>query len=175
MLQYEFENCIGHWICTTSHAMRRAMEARLVQKGMTLRQWEVLARLACEGNLSQTEMADRLGIEPPTLAGVLRRMERDGWLERSCCSNDRRKNNIRPTKQAEAVWNELTEICQQIREQAAAGLTEDDLVRLKATCEQIRRNLSDLDAVDAASHSDDGGREITAPDASPTPTLAAPS
>jgi MarR family transcriptional regulator for hemolysin len=146
LLQHDFENSVGHWICTTSHALRRTLEARLVQEGMTLRQWEVLAWLACEGDLSQTEMADRLGIEPPTLAGVLHRMERDGWLERTSCCDDRRKNRIHPTERAEGVWNGLMEICHQIRQQATAGLSADDLARLKATCEKIRQNLSDIGA-----------------------------
>ena len=98
MLEFDFENSVGYWICTTSHALRRALEAELSQVDLTLRQWEVLACLACEEGLSQAEMADRLGIEPPTLAGVVRRMERDGWLERRSCCNDRRKNRIHSTR-----------------------------------------------------------------------------
>ncbi|MGD9855402.1 MAG: MarR family winged helix-turn-helix transcriptional regulator [Planctomycetaceae bacterium] len=122
--------------------MRRALQSELLQVGMTLRQWEVLACLACEQGLSQTEMADYLGIEPPTLAGVLRRMERDGWLERQACCDDRRRNRITPTEKAEAVWKQSTEVCHHIREQATAGLSESQIESLKSTCQQIRLNLA---------------------------------
>ena len=37
-----------------------------------------LARL--EGELSQTELAAKMMVEPPTLVGILDRMERDGWI-----------------------------------------------------------------------------------------------
>jgi len=122
--------------------MRRALQSELSQIGMTLRQWEVLACLACEQGFSQAEMADYLGIEPPTLAGVLRRMERDGWLARETCCDDRRRNRITPTAKAEAVWKQSGEMCHQIRQQATAGLSEPQLEALKATCQQIRLNLA---------------------------------
>ena len=142
MLELDFENSVGYWICTTSHALRRALEAELSQVDLTLRQWEVLACLACEDGLSQAEMADRLGIEAPTLAGVLTRMERDGWLERRSCCNDRRKNRIHSTERAESIWKRTTEICEGIRTQAVAGLDEPTLACLKSACETIRRNLA---------------------------------
>ena len=142
LLEFDFENSIGYAICTTSHAMRRALQSELSQVGMTLRQWEVLACLACEEGFSQSEMADYLGIEPPTLAGVLRRMERDGWLAREACCDDRRRNRITPTAKAEAIWKQSTEMCHQIRQQATAGLSESQLESLKSTCQRIRLNLA---------------------------------
>jgi MarR family transcriptional regulator for hemolysin len=143
LLEYDFENSIGYAICTTSHAMRRAFAAELSQIGMTLRQWEVLACLACEEGFSQTEMADYLGIEPPTLAGVLRRMERDGWLARQACLDDRRRNRITPTPKAAAVWKQSMELCQRIREQATAGLSDAEVATLKSICQRIRLNLAE--------------------------------
>lgn len=147
MLEFDFEESVGYWICTTSHALRKALESKLLEVGITLRQWEVLACLACEEGLTQAEMADRLGIEPPTLAGVVGRMERDGWLERVACQEDRRKNRVYPTPQAENVWKQTTEICHGIRQQATAGLDASMLECLKVGCEQIRANL------EAAGHS----------------------
>jgi MarR family transcriptional regulator for hemolysin len=149
LLEYDFENSIGYAICTTSHAMRRALAGELSQIGMTLRQWEVLACLACEEGFSQAEMADYLGIEPPTLAGVLRRMERDGWLDREACLDDRRRNRIIPTPKAVAVWKQAMELCQRIREQATAGLSDDEVATLKAICQRIRLNLADAGHPDA--------------------------
>lgn len=141
MLEFDFENSIGYAICTTSHAMRRALQSELLKMGITIRQWEVLACLACEESFSQAEMAEYLGIEPPTLAGVLRRMERDGWLERHSCCDDRRRNRITPTSKAEAVWKQCVEACHRIRQQATDGLSDEQIESLKSTCQQIRMNL----------------------------------
>lgn len=143
MLQYEFEESLGYWICSTSHAFRRALNAELEKEGITFRQWEVLAWLAFEGGLSQVELAERLGIEAPTLVGILDRMERDGWLDRHCCPNDRRRKRIRATEKAEAVWAKMVDCARRVRSTARAGLSEEELDLLKSICERIRSNLED--------------------------------
>ena len=145
MLDYDFEDSVGYWICMTSHALRRALDAELAREKITLRQFEVLASLALNGEMSQTELAERLGIEAPTLAGILSRMERDGWLERNSCPDDRRKKRIRVTEQAEAVWSRMADCCRRVREQAIQGLSDEDLARLRDTCERMRSNLGAMD------------------------------
>jgi MarR family transcriptional regulator for hemolysin len=142
VLEYEWESSIGYWVCTTSHALRRALTIQLAQEGMTFRQWEVLAWLSANGDLSQAEMAECMQIEPHTLAGVLRRMERDGWLERRCCEHDRRKNSIVPTEKAEDVWLRAAECCHAVRARAIVGLSEAELQQFRLTCEKVRANLA---------------------------------
>jgi MarR family transcriptional regulator for hemolysin len=83
-----------------------------------------------------------LGIEAPTLAGIVTRMERDGWLERKACSNDRRKNRLFATDQADAVWNRAVQECNIMRDQMIAGLSNAELKQFKRTCERIRENLA---------------------------------
>jgi DNA-binding MarR family transcriptional regulator len=141
VLEYDWDSSIGTWVCLTSQALRRAFSARLAQVGITLRQWEVLAWLSSHGASSQAEIAEGLGIEAPTLAGIVTRMERDGWLERKACSNDRRKNRLFATVQADAVWNRAVQECNVMRDQMTVGLSESDLKHFKRTCERIRENL----------------------------------
>ena len=119
----------------------RFLDAELAREKITLRQWEVLASIVIHGELSQAELAERLGIEAPTLAGILSRMERDGWLERTSCPEDRRKKRLRVTSQAEAVWSRMVECCRRVRQQATEGLSTDELNQLRDTCERIRANL----------------------------------
>src|SRR4051794_20415990 len=121
MLQYDFEKSVGCWVAMTSHAMRRELATQLAKEGITLRQWEVLAWTALEGEISQAELAERLGIEAPTLVGILDRMERDGWLDRYPCSQDRRKKRIRATEKAETLWNRMVDCAHRVRAQATQG------------------------------------------------------
>lgn len=121
--------------------MRRALNAELVHENITFRQWEVLAWLSYCNDQSQVEMAEKLGVEAPTLAGIISRMERDGWLERNCCPDDRRKKRIKPTARAEAVWTRTVECCKRVRSQATEGISADELATFKRLCSQIRENL----------------------------------
>ena len=141
MLDYDFEESVGYWVCTTAHALRRALDVKLAKEGITFRQWEVLAWLAVQGDQSQGELADRIGIEAPTLVGILDRMERDGWLDRYPCSQDRRKKRIRVTDKAQSVWDRMVECARQVREQAIEGTSAEELALFKNLCGRIRGNL----------------------------------
>ncbi|MCA8993710.1 MAG: MarR family transcriptional regulator [Planctomycetaceae bacterium] len=144
MLEYDWENSVGYWICMTSHEMRKALGMQLNQEGITLRQWEVLACLSSQGCGSQSELAEHLSIEPNTLAGVLSRMQKAGLLERKNCSEDRRRKRIHPTEKAEAVWKRVTAICHTMRAQAIAGLTSEEVALLKKLCGHIRQNVAQV-------------------------------
>ena len=141
MLHYDFENSIGYWVCITSHAIRRALNAELTREGISFRQWEVLAWIALEGELSQARLADRLGIEAPTLVGILDRMERDGWLDRVPCPNDRRKKRIRASDKAEQAWSRMVECAHAVRARALQGISPEEVAMFKGLCTRIRENL----------------------------------
>lgn len=145
MLAYDFDESVGCWIALTSHALRRSLDVELAQEKITFRQWEVLAWLSMCPAQTQVELAENLGIEAPTLVGVLNRMERDGWLERHGCPDDRRKKRIRTTEKAEAVWNRTVECCKLVRSRATSGISDEDLIVLKRVCATIRQNLGGVE------------------------------
>ncbi|MCE9546552.1 MAG: MarR family transcriptional regulator [Planctomycetia bacterium] len=142
MLQYDFENSLGYWVIATAHALGRALNEELAAQGITLRQWEVLAVLSLHGEQSQTELADRMKIEAPTLVGVLDRMERDGWIQRVSDSSDRRRKLIHPTERVEPVWNKMVECALRVRTRATKGLSGPELEVVRGLLERVRDNLS---------------------------------
>ena len=142
MLSYDFEQSLGYWVCSTAHALRKSLDAKLSQDGITFRQWEVLALISMHGEQTQRELGERMGIEAPTLAGILDRMERDGVVEPVPCPDERRCKRIRATDRAEALWERGVQCAHETREQAAMGLTDDELAQFKELCGKIRRNLS---------------------------------
>jgi DNA-binding MarR family transcriptional regulator len=140
VLEFDFQNSIGLWICSAAHAVRRAMDRELREQGVTFRQWEVLACLALKID-TQAKLADRLGIEAATLVGVLTRMEEGGWLVREGCEVDRRVKRIRPTPQAEQLWATMTDCAMRVRAQLSEGLSPDELTQLKQLCNRVQQNL----------------------------------
>lgn len=157
MLEYDFHNSIGYWLCMTSHAYERAIHERLARQGITHRQCQVLAWLALEGEQSQVELAQRMNIEPPTLVRVLDRMERDGLVARVADPDDRRRKMIRPLPKAKPLWKKMVGTFQEVRTEVAADLTERQIATLKSLLDKIQANL-------AASHGDepagDGRRDV---------------
>ena len=72
---------LGFLLHETSRAWRTKLDQRLKPLGLSMGKWTTLAHLARGGDkLTQAEGAVRVGVEEPTLAGILNRLEDDGWI-----------------------------------------------------------------------------------------------
>lgn len=141
MLEYDFEKSVAYWVVMTAHAFERALNEELAPLGITYRQWQVLGWLAFSGELSQIELAERMRIEPPTLVGILDRMERAEWIRRRSCPSDRRRKLISPAPNAEPVWSKVVACAKRLRAEAVVGIEPGELEKLKTVLETIRTNL----------------------------------
>lgn len=141
MLDFDIEASVGYWIFATAHEYACAMNQELQAHGITYRQWEVLAWLWYAKELSQTELAARMGIEAPTLVGVLDRMERDGWIQRTPSETDRRKKIIRATERVDAVWQQMLQCGMRVRAKATQGISEAELKQMRQTLAKMRANF----------------------------------
>ncbi len=150
MLKYDFDESVGYWIFTAWRAYERAVNAELAPHGLKFRQSQVLGWLALEGDLTQGELAERMGVEPPTLVPQLDRMEREGWIRRVHCASDRRKKIIRPRPEAVPVWSKVVACAKRVRCHATAGLSEEEVAALRNLLAVVRDNL-DVETAAAAS------------------------
>lgn len=146
MLEHDFQSSVGYWLCTSAHAMQRALNEELAPLGITFRQWQVLAWLAIEGGLAQNELAERMQIEPATLVTVLDRMEQPDWIRRSPCPGDRRKKLVRATTKAEPIWNASKSCAQRVREQAVKDFSPQEREQLLSLLRRLQANMSELSA-----------------------------
>lgn len=150
-MHYDFEQSVGFWLTLTTQTYHRAICDELAPHGITYRQSMVLGWLALEGELSQTELANKMMIEPPTLVGILDRMERDGWIARHDCPADRRKKIIRADPAAEPVWEKIVNCAVRIRRRATEGLSERQLATLRKLLNRIQSNLQQTGSVRSTS------------------------
>lgn len=141
MLRYDFEDSLGYWVFSVAHLMTRAMNDELGKLGITYRQWEVLCWLSYMGEITQSELADHMRIEAPTLVGVIDRMERDGWIVRETDPTDRRKKIIRATEKVEPMWEQMVDCAKDVRAKALRDVAPEDVKKTKEILTMIRGNL----------------------------------
>ena len=84
-----------------SHLLHRAQQSAvnlsssaLAEQVLTLRQFAVLAALASEEGQSQSRLVDKTGIDRSTLADMVGRMERAGYIKRTDSKEDRRAKTV---------------------------------------------------------------------------------
>lgn len=152
VLHYDFQDSLSYLLCMASTAMQQAINAELAAHGITFRQLQVLSWLAHDGEaLTQGELATRMNIEPPTLVGILDRMEQHGWITREGCPDDRRKKIVRPAPAAEEIWETMVESMRHVRETAASRLTAEQTESLKDLLRIVHSTLIDFNPENAAS------------------------
>jgi MarR family transcriptional regulator for hemolysin len=142
VLEYDFENSVGYWLLLAQQAYARQFNARLAPHGITYRQMQVLGWLAIEGQMTQADLAARMVVEPPSLVGVLDRMEQSGWIARQACPEDRRKKWIVPKPAAQQAWKKIVSCGKDLREQATKGLTKAETVKLRKMLAVVHENVA---------------------------------
>ncbi len=142
MIKYDFEDSVSYWIGLTSSFLEVALNKELSDSGITLRQVQVLASLALKGEITQTELAALLRVEPPTLVRILDRMERDSWIKRCPSPVDRRKKIIKVTEKVNDQWEHIVKCGERVQSQAMKGISHEELQNLKDTLATMCKNLT---------------------------------
>ena len=119
----------------------RNLEAQIFKKhNLTPTQFSVLETLYSKGELRIQDLIDSMLATSGNMTVVIKNMERDGWISRSCDPNDRRSFLIQRTdqgeKQIEAV---LPEHIANIRHMTAllSQNDQEELVRLLKTFKKL--------------------------------------
>src|SRR5262252_10513059 len=82
---------LGLLLHGTARAWRLKLDERLKPMGLSQAKWRTLLHLSIAPEaLTQAEIAERLGIEEPSLVTLLHRLENEGWITRKNSLHDRR-------------------------------------------------------------------------------------
>lgn len=121
-------NELGLVLFGTARAWRTKLDQRLRPLGLSQGKWRTLIHLSQGGNkLTQKEIAERMGIEGPTLAGLLDRLENDGWVERRDSSEDRRCKTVHLQRRSKAVLDKIFNTAHELRSELIEDIPQHDL------------------------------------------------
>ena len=115
--------------------------------GLSRAQCRVLGTLAMRGSeqpLSQTELAQRLGLSTMAVAGLCDRMAAAGWIRRQPSATDRRINEVHPEPRASEALDKALAIGDALNARAMAALTAPERAELLALLGKVRLGLIDL-------------------------------
>ena len=112
----------------TARAWRTKLDQRLRPLGLSQGKWRTLMHLSRSGDhLTQKEIADAMGIEEPTLAGLLNRLEADGWIKREESPNDRRCKIVHLQRRSQAVLDEIFSAAHELRDEVLKDVPRADI------------------------------------------------
>ena len=108
---------------------------------VTVDQWLVLKNLSENELLSQTELANLVFKDHPTLTRIIDILCKKGYVERIPHPQDRRSFQLHLTESGVAKVKELRPKILEIREKAWENLTESDFEEFKRILNTIYQNL----------------------------------
>lgn len=140
---------IGQLIHQTARVWRQRLDQRLQPMGLSQAKWRTLAHLA-EGHLTQCELADRLGIEEPTLARSLTSMESSGWIKRQTAAHDRRCKTVHLQRKSSSLLHRIEETARNLRHELVETVSPRDMQTCLRVLNEIQRQALESPGADGA-------------------------
>jgi MarR family transcriptional regulator for hemolysin len=112
----------------TARAWRLKLDERLKPMGLSQAKWRTLLHLSLAGDaLTQAEIAERLGIEEPSLVTLLHRLENEDWIIRRASPRDRRCKMVLLGRRAQNVISQISAEAEQLRGELLENISATDL------------------------------------------------
>lgn len=96
-----------------------------------------------EDGLTVGEIAERIGIETPTVVRTVQRMEAGGLVAKRRDPRDGRRSRIQLTATGRNVAPDVQAALRGVERRATRGLSADEREQLLALLSRVRANLSD--------------------------------
>jgi DNA-binding MarR family transcriptional regulator len=141
MFREDLTRNFGFLLNDVARLMRTAYDRRIRKLGLTRAQWWVLTHLYRSNGVSQTELAETLEIEKPTLGRLLDRLEAKGWVRREHDASDRRVWRVHLTDEVEPALRTMRAIAAELRRDALAGISAAERERFVDSLLAIKENL----------------------------------
>ena len=132
---------LGYLVNHAARLLERALAEEIVPHGAWPGMFPVLLALWEEDGRTQAELVRLVGVEQPTLANTLRRMERDGLVRRTPDPADRRAARIHLTDRGRALQEALTQGARRVNERALRGLDAAERAALLTGLRHVIDNL----------------------------------
>ena len=144
MFREDLARNFGFLLNDVARLLRTTYDRRVKSLGLTRSQWWVLTHLYRGDGVTQTELAETLEIEKPTLGRLLDRLEAKGWVRRAADARDRRAWRVYLTDEVEPAMRTLRTVAAELRRDALAGLPAAERERFVDALLSIKSNLARL-------------------------------
>lgn len=123
------------------HLSKYQAMKRMEDVGLKPSQAGVLFVLNCEGRLSQRELAEKIGITPPSMTVALRKLEDQGYIVKEPDKEDQRVIRILLSDKGKECIEELKGIMESMEELLFQGISPEEKMFFRRLILEMRKNL----------------------------------
>lgn len=129
-------------LAAVNRKLRALVDERARKMGLTWSRARLLMELAREDGPIQSDLADLLDIEQPTLVRLLDGLERNGMIERRAVEGDRRARRIFLTPMARAQAEDILNFLAALRADILQGIAPRELEMALDVLRRTSRNIA---------------------------------
>lgn len=139
------KDLFGFSFVTLARRWRRAIDKELLNSGLTDATWTPLIHLSrSDEPLTQSDLAQRIGLDTSSLVRLLDQLEAKGMVERRIDPKDRRARLLLLTPKGRAEVNSLSQHLAKIERELLAGFSDADVTKLLQSFDVIAENAQKI-------------------------------
>lgn len=121
----------------TTYKAEKLLEKYQLKRG----QAGILFILECKSGISQKELADLMGVKPPTITAALKKMEQLGYIVREQDSEDQRILRLRNTETGSACVGNIKAAMGEMEGIMYQDMSREEILLFRRFLMQIRDNI----------------------------------
>lgn len=134
---------IGFVLSQVSKAVARAFDDAMTEAGGSLSTWLVLRSLMPGGDRPQSDLAQAVGVQGPTLTHHLNALEAQGLITRTRDKADRRAHQVALTPEGRTRFLRLRQTAERFDARLRGDLSGQELDVLRGLLNRLRVNVAD--------------------------------
>ncbi|PWA07139.1 MarR family transcriptional regulator [Pueribacillus theae] len=138
MVDDEIRELLGK-ICSQT---RRNYSGLLRQFNIHVGQDHALCQLWMEEGITQLELSERMGCEPPTVTNMIKKLEEYGLVYRRRDSADGRVSRVYLTSEGRSLQQPVQEVWRNQQEKLLDGILPEERLLLRRLMQQMLENIS---------------------------------
>jgi DNA-binding MarR family transcriptional regulator len=138
---FDHRRTVTHRLGQAAHAYRVRAGGQLARIGLHSGQESLLKALAADDGMSMSDLAQVLGVQPPTVTKMIGRLAAQDYVERRASKGDGRQAEVFLTERGRRAIETIDKVWKRIEKTALDGIDDKDRKRLRRLLRQVERNL----------------------------------
>lgn len=141
----DFENSLGPWMGKTVKISEYFLHKGFKEKGLDLtkEQMIVLKKLHENDGLNQNELAFLVLRDKSSLARLLSKMEKKGYIKRLQCEKDKRCNNVFLTSLGKDIFSKCKPVIKDLIQTLETGITKEEKELVIKILKKVQKNFGE--------------------------------
>ncbi|HEX6703637.1 MAG TPA: MarR family transcriptional regulator [Albitalea sp.] len=141
---YDMGASMGHLLFQLMTSMKREVDARMADLGLTDAQWKPLWKIKLGHADTAFELAREMSIDAGAMTRMLDRLAAKGLIERVRSETDRRVVHLRLTAEGEAAAEHIPHVLADVNNDFLRGFTKPEWTQLKESLQRMLLNAQAL-------------------------------